>query len=368
MKKFLAVIFALLIFAGVSYAAQDTLTYNLGADPRTIDPAINNALDGSKVIGNIFEGLFRYGFNNVPEPACAESYSVSEDGLTWTFKLRDNLKWSDGKDLTAQDFVYGFTRLLMSANASPYANYGFFIKNAEAFYNDKVQADELGLKALDDKTLEIKLEYQNPLMLEYLSFHIFMPARRDIVEANPAAWAAKPETLISNGAFKLESWKHGEGGEMILTKNPYYFEADKTKLQRLKFVMINDQNTALAAFKAGRIDYLDTLPSQMLPMLIKSGQVKTLPALGITYFSFNVTRPPFDNPKIRRAFALAVDRKAIAEKIVLGGEKPATGFVPYEVPGTTPEKDFRTEGGAFLPEGADVEEARKLLAEAGYPD
>ena len=216
--------------------------------------------------------------------------------------------------------------------------------------------------------LEIKLEYQNPLMLEYLSFHIFMPVRRDVVEANPTSWAAKPETLISNGAFKLESWKHGEGGEMILTKNPYYFEADKTKLQRLKFVMINDQNTALAAFKAGRIDYLDTLPSQMLPMLIKSGQVKTLPALGITYFSFNVTRPPFDNPKIRRAFALAVDRKAIAEKIVLGGEKPATGFVPYEVPGTTPEKDFRTEGGAFLPEGADVEEARKLLAEAGYPE
>ncbi|MBQ7543810.1 MAG: peptide ABC transporter substrate-binding protein [Synergistaceae bacterium] len=364
-KIFLAV---LLVTVWASLCSAGEIVYNLGADPRTIDPALNNALDGANVIMNIFEGLVRLGFDDKPEPACAESWEISDDGMTWTFHLRENLKWSDGEPLTAPQFRDGFLRALNPETGSPYAYYAFFIKNGEAFYNSKASADDVGLSAPDDRTLIIQLEYKNPLMLDYLAFALFQPARMDIISENPRAWAARPETLISNGAFKLESWRHGDGGEIILVKNPNYWDAENVKVDRLRFVLINDENTSYAAFKAGRIDYMGNIPSQLLPMLLQRGEAQSLPALGTGYCDFNVTRPPFDDPRVRRAFTLAIDRRIIVEKVTRGGQKPATGFVCDAVPGTTDEQDFRDEGGSFLPERADVEEARRLLAEAGYPN
>ncbi len=361
-------LFVFLMTASTSYAASNEIVFNLGADPRTIDPALNNAVDGNDVITNIFEGLVRTGFNDMPEPACAESWEISPDGMTWTFHLRDGLKWSDGQPLTASHFRDGFLRALNPETGSPYAYYAFFVKNGEAYYNGKASAQDVGLSAPDDKTFVIALEYQNPLMLEYLAFSLFQPARMDIVNDNPRSWAAKPETLISNGAFRLEKWQHGEGGEIILVKNKEYWQADTVNVDRLRFVFISDENTALAAFRAGRIDYMTTIPSQMLPLLLKRGEAVSLPALGTAYCDFNVTRKPFDDVRVRRAFTLAIDRKIIVDKITLGGQKPAVGFVCDSVPGTTDAQDFRTEGGEFLPERADVKEARRLLAEAGYPD
>lgn len=366
MRKIILTILAVSLLASLASASE--IVYNLGADPRTIDPVLNNALDGANVIVNIFDGLVRYSSNDTPEPACAESWTVSDDGMVWTFHLRDGLKWSDGKPITASNFRDGFLRALDPETASPYAYYAFFIKNGEAFYNGKVSREDVGLHAPDDKTFVIELQYKNPLMLEYLAFALFQPARMDIVNEAPRAWAARAETLTSNGAFMLQSWRHGDGGEIILVKNPNYWDADNVKVDRLRFVFINDENTAYAAFKAGRIDYMGSIPSQLLPILLQKGEAKSLPALGTGYCDFNVTRKPFDDPRVRRAFTLAIDRKIIVEKITRGGQKPATGFVCNSVPGTTDAKDFREEGGDFLPERADVEEARRLLAEAGYPD
>ena len=368
MKKIiLALIFVLMMFT-ISFAASKEIVYNLGADPRTIDPALNNASDGSVVIRNTFEGLVRLNFNDEIEPACAESWEISEDELKWTFHLRDNLKWSDGEKLTASQFRDGFLRLLNPETGSPYAFYGFFIKNGEAFYNGTAKAQDVGVYAPDDKTLILELEYKNPLMMDYLEFPVFLPIRTEIVNDNERTWAVKPETYISNGAFMLEDWVHGDGGKITLVKNPNYWEADKVKIDRLNFVMISDENTALAAFKAGRIDYMGSIPSQMLPILLKRGEAKSYPALGTAYCSFNVNKPPFDDVRVRKAFTLAIDRKIIVEKILMGGQRPATGFICDLVPGTTNEKDFRAEGGNFLPEHADIKEAKKLLAEAGYPD
>ena len=358
----------ILAFASASFAASNEIIYNLGADPRTIDPALNNTSDGNNVIINIFEGLLRTGLDDKPEPGCAESWEVSDDGMTWKFHLRENLKWSDGEKLTASHFKDGILRTLNSETGSPYAYYAFFIKNGEKFYNGKATAEEVGLHAADDKTLIIELEYKNPLIMEYLEFPVFLPVRMDVVNKSERTWATRPETLISNGAFKLESWKHGDGGEIVLVKNPEYWQADEVKVDRLRFVMINDENTALAAFKAGRIDYMGSIPSQMLPMLLKSGQAKSSPTLGVAFCSFNTTKPPFDDVRVRKAFTLAIDKKIIVDKILMGNQRPATGFVCDLVPGTTSEKDFRTEGGKFLPENADINEAKRLLAEAGYPD
>ncbi|MBQ7219657.1 MAG: peptide ABC transporter substrate-binding protein [Synergistaceae bacterium] len=368
MRKILMAVLAFAVMASAASAGTNEIVYNLGADPRTIDPALNNALDGANVDVNIFEGLLRTSTSGLPEPGCAESWYISDDGMTWTFHLRENLKWSDGQPLTASHFRDGFLRALDPETGSPYAYYAFFIKNGEAFYNSKASRDEVGLSAPDNKTLVINLEYQNPLMLDYMSFQLFAPARMDIVSENPRAWAARPETLISNGPFMLESWKHGDGGEMTLVKNPHYWDADSVKAERLHFVFINDPNTAYAAFRAGRIDYMGDPPSQMTPMLIKTGQAKVLPALGTAFCDFNMKRKPFDDVRVRRAFTLAIDRRIIVDKITMSGQVPAGGLVCGGIPGTTDAQDFRTEGGSFLPERANVEEARRLLAEAGYPN
>lgn len=368
MRKVFLSVLIVLAMSLASHGAPGEIVFNLGADPRTIDPALNNAVDGNNVISNIFEGLVRTGFNDSPEPACAESWEVSDDGMTWTFHLRDNLKWSDGQPLTASHFKDGFLRALDPETASPYAYYAFFVKNGEAFYNSKASSDIVGLYAPDDKTFIIELEYRNPLMLDYIAFSLFQPARMDIINTAGRGWAGRPETLISNGPFKLESWKHGEGGEITLVKNPEYWEADKVKAERLRFVFITDENTALASFRAGRIDYMSSIPSPMLPMLLKTGEAVSHPALGTAYCDFNVTKAPFNDVRVRKAFALAIDRQILVDKVLLGGQRPATGFVCDVVPGTTSSRDFRTEGGVYLPVRADVNEARRLLAEAGYPD
>ena len=358
----------ILIFAGISSAGTREIVYNLGVDPRTIDPFLNYALDGGIIDANIFDGLVRRGFNDKIEPACAESWDVSPDGLTWTFYLRDNLKWSDGEKLTAQHFKDGFMYLINPETASPYASYGFFIKNAEKFYKNQAKSEDVGLSAPDEKTFIINLEYKNPLMLDYMAFQTFTPARMDIISKNPRGWAAKPETLISNGAFTLSKWKHGSGGEIILLKNNNYWDAENVKIDRLRFVVIADTNTALAAFKAGKIDYISSIPTRILPALLKTGEAKSLPELGTSYIDFNVNHKPFDDSRVRLAFTLAINRSIITDKLLKSGVKPATGIVSYLVPGAADSQDFRTEGGAFLPVSADIEQARKLLSEAGYPN
>ena len=176
MRKFLLAVLAVMAMASLSSAGTQEIVYNLGIDPRTIDPARNHALDGAQVDANIFDGLLRMSYTDKPEPACAESWEVSDDGMTWTFHLRENLKWSDGKPLTAQHFKDGFLRAIDPETGSPYATYTFFIKNAKAFYDGKASRDEVGISAPDDMTLVIQLEYQNPLMLEYMAFQLFAPA------------------------------------------------------------------------------------------------------------------------------------------------------------------------------------------------
>ena len=362
----LLALMAALFLAGTGAAAEGEIVFNLAVEPQTIDPVRNNAVDGSNVIFNLFDGLVRIGFDDAPEPGCAERWEVSEDGMTWTFHLRKGLKWSDGKPLTAEDFRYGLLRLLDARNASPNAYMAYFLKNGEAFFNGKAGSEDVGIDVPDDATLRLRLENPAPLMLDCLSFYAFAPARADVVEQDPRGWATKPESLVSNGPFVLSEWKHNS--ELTLTKNPNYWDADNVKIDKVRMVMITDSNTALAAFKAGKVDLLDRIPPQMTPQLIQSGEAKVAPALGTAFCVFNVARAPFDDPRVRKAFTLAIDRTAMVEKVTLGGQKSAVAFIPYGIPGVGSDRDFRAEGGTFLPERADPEAAKKLLAEAGYPD
>ena len=370
MRKHTWIIAGLLAAAMLSssaFAAEKVFVYNLQNEPKTIDPALNNTIAGSNIIYNIFEGLFRIGFDDKPEPGLAKSWDISEDGLTWTFHLRDGLKWHDGSALTADHFRYGFYRLINAEVASPYAFLGFCIKNAEKYYNGECTAEEVGIKVIDDVTLQVTLEYCNPLMMDHLSYHVFYPAKPEVVEANPRSWTTTPETILCNGPFYLAEWKHN--AEVTLKKNPYYWDADNVKLEEVRLVMINDPNTALAAFRGGSLDFFKNLPTMSKAALLASGEAQALGTLGVNFTVFNVDQKPFDDVRVRKAFALAIDREMICNKVTMAGEKPATGYIPYNIPGPSNAKDFRSAAGkSYFSPNAQVEEARKLLAEAGYPD
>jgi len=346
--------------------AQHVLVANLITEPRTIDPAINNATDGSTVIFNLFEGLTRMNPESRPEPGCAASWDVEDNGKTYIFHLRDNLKWSDGSPLVAEDFRYGMLRVLAPETGSSYAYHAYCIKNGKAYYEGKASRDQVGITALDDKTLKIELEYPVPYFLDLLAWHLLLPLKAEIVEKNPNSWAADPATVLSNGPFRLAEWKHNS--EMTLEKNPYYWDADNVKLDKVRLVMINDGNTALAAFKADKLDYFRNIPPVLTPDLVAKGEAQIQQNMGTYFYCCNVTRKPLDDVRVRKALSLAIDREALVTVVTRGGQRPAQGFIPFGMPGIEEGKDFRAEGKVFLPKNAEVEEARRLLAEAGFPD
>ncbi|MCT4593230.1 MAG: peptide ABC transporter substrate-binding protein [Anaeromicrobium sp.] len=349
---------------------EKVLKWNIGSEPKTLDPQQNSAADGGHVINNTFEGLMRE-VNGKVTPAVAESYEISEDGKTYTFKLRD-AKWSDGQAITAGDFEYAWKRALdpnLIPQPSEYAFQLFYVKGAQDAYEGKGSLDDVAIKAIDDKTLEVELIAPTPYFLELTAFYTYMPVRKDMVEKDPAKWATNPETAVSNGPFTLSEYLLGD--KIVLKKNENYWQADKVKMDKIEAFMIVDYSTNLAAYESGDIHANEgSVPPQEIPRLLedKNSGFEIKPSIGTYYYIFNVTKAPFDNPKVRRALTLAIDRKQITENVSKGGELPATGFVP---PGLLDAEgnEFRTVAGDYgIKETSDLEEAKKLLAEAGYPD
>ncbi|MTI54637.1 peptide ABC transporter substrate-binding protein [Geosporobacter ferrireducens] len=342
------------------------LEFNLGADPRTIDPSLNDAIDGSHVINNIFEALMRE-INGKLENAMAEKVDISEDGLVYTFYLRE-AKWSDGQPVKAQDFEYGWKRVLNPNTAAPYAPHMFYIKNAQAYYDGNAAIDEVGIKALDEKTFQVTLETPTPYFLSLITRGAFMPLRQDIIEQSPEGWIKNPATAISNGPFMLVEYIMGD--KLVLKKNPNYWNAEKVQLDQINCHMIIEPSTALTAYEAGDLDIINIMPTQEIPRLMKDDPTfNLLPQLGTYYLNFNVNQSPTNDVKVRKALALAIDRKAITEQVKKGGEIPATGFNPVGLKDSQ-GNDFNQKAGTYdiNVTGGNVEEAKKLLAEAGYPD
>ena len=350
-----------------SETKENMIVANIASEPRTIDPAINNATDGSTIIFNIFEGLARINLkDDKPEPGIAENWDVSEDGTKYTFHLRKDLKWSDGTPLTANDVKYGIIRVLNPDTASSYAYHGYCIKNGEAFYEGKAKAEDVGVNVIDDNTLEIELEYPVPYFLDIMAWHLMLPIKADVVEKDPDGWSQNADTIISNGPFRVKEWKHNE--YILLEKNPYYWDKDNVKIDNVKLVMIEDENTALTAYKTGKIDYMANIPAVQVPQLIDSGEAKVTDQLGTYFFDFNVNKKPFDDARVRKALSLAIDRQALIDTIVQGKQKSAIGFIPFGLTGSDSNKDFREEVKPYIDANGNIEEAKKLLAEAGYPE
>ncbi len=350
-------------------AGGGVVTHNLSSEPKSIDPALNTAVDGHQVIIGVFEGLCRLDEKDQGIPGIAESWDISEDNLTYTFHLRD-AKWSDGQPVKASDFVYAWKRAVDPATAAEYAYQMYYLKNGEAINNGEKPVDELGVKAIDDKTLEVTLESVTPYFLQLTAFPTYMPVREDVVSADPEGWALNMDTYIGNGPFKVQEWKHDD--VLKLVKNENYYDADKVKLDGIDYVFIVEASTAVSAFESGEIDYMEAVPAEKIAVLEEANDenFKILPYLGTYFYIFNMNQEPVNNPKVRKALSLAINRTDIVEQVTKAGQVPATGFVPKGVSMSDGTTDFQETAGDYnMPiDDSKVEEAKQLMAEAGYPD
>jgi len=332
---------------------EQVLYWNLGSEPKTIDPGLNAAVDGGHVINNMFEGLMRE-IDGTLEPAMAEDYSVNDDGTVYTFKLRD-AKWSDGKTVTAQDFEWAWSRVLAEETASEYA-WIFDAANVDSF------------QALDEKTFEVTLKAPTPYFLGLTAFYTFFPVRQESVEAGAdGAWAIDPDASIVNGPFMLDSYTGGDRLELV--PNPEYWQADKVKLERIVGLMIVEASTMLTAYEGGTLDIISTVPTEEIPRLIAEDPTfYILPQDGTYYYAFNVEAAPLDDVRVRKALSLAIDRQAIVDTVTKAGQVPAENIVAptsFDADGNNFSETLGTFG---IAPTAQVEEAKALLAEAGYPD
>jgi oligopeptide transport system substrate-binding protein len=348
-------------------AEQMVLNWNLGADPKTIDPGLNGASDGGDILANTFEGLVRER-NGIVEPGIAESWDVSADGKTITFNLRESL-WSDGTPLTAYDFEYAWKRAADPATASEYSwiwDYTNVVNAPEAAVGE-VPVDAMGVTALDDYTLQVELIAPTSYFMSLTSFYHFMPVKREAVEAGPeGAWAKDPELYVSNGPFVLTSYTIGEG--LTLEKNPNFWNADEVNIDVINVKFIDEASTAYAAYQAGELDFIPSVPTAEIPRLIaEDPNFFVFPLLGTYYYNFNMDLDIWQDPLVRQALTLSIDREQITE-VLASGQVPAAGFVPPGFPDHMGRDFFETAGTyGISTDDSQFARAQELLAEAGYP-
>jgi len=341
------------------------LRYNVAAEPETLDPSMATGIPEATVIINCFDGLARTDpSGNEIIPHLAERWDLSPDGRTYTFHLRES-QWSDGRPLTAADFEFAYKRILDPKVAAEYAVMLYPIDGAEDYNTGKLKdPSRVGVRALDPRTLEIRLRAPTPYFLKLLPHQVFMPLPRHVVEKNPD-WALSPKTYVGNGAFTLAEWVHND--RLIFKKNPRYWDAKNVILDELIFRTIQSVSTELAMFETGELDVTYQVPTESIERVRTSPEFRSRPEIATYFACFNARRPPFTDARVRRALALAIDRRVLTDKICLGGERPAFALVPPSIRDADGEKDFR-DGGGDLFQAPNVEEARRLLAEAGYPE
>ena len=351
-------------------AGEKILSVQVGPDPETIDPALNSAVDGGNMLLHSFECLLAVDQNGQLAPGQAESWETSEDGLTWTFHLRDGLKWSDGSDLTANDFVYSWKRVCDPMVAAPYAE---TVLSMVEGYDKAIEGDldALQVAATDNNTLVVTLSAPCSYFGSLAAFATLSPVQQATVEANGDAWATKAETYISNGPFYVSDWV--PGSYIMMTKNPYYWNADAIKLDGIKWNLIEDSNAAYSAYQTGEVLMIKDGPTEEIPSLKENADFYVDPIIGTYYLSMNIDREPFNNADVRKALSLAIDRDYVANTLMQGTYSPAGNFMG---PGwiDTDGKQFKdnANGGKEYIDTtnyeADLEEAKQLLADAGYPN
>ncbi|ONI38388.1 peptide ABC transporter [Candidatus Epulonipiscium fishelsonii] len=348
-------------------AEAQEITFVLSNLPDGLDPGLTKNSFSKYVLFNAFEGLVTYDQDGNLVPGMAEEWSISEDGKTYTFNLRPGLKWSDGTPLTANDFVYSILRVATPETAAQNLNVVTdYIVNAQEYYEGKIDAEEVGVKAIDDNTLEITLKEPISYFIDILSMWVYSPVQSATVEANGEAWSTQAETYVSNGPFKVTEMSMSEN--VVLEKNENYWNADNVKMEKINFRYILDTSTALTAYETGEVDGIASIPSTDYARLRAEDKgVKTYPSYGTVYHLINNRKAPYDNLKVREALNLALDRQSIIDNVIQVDAQPAYSLLPpgYKIDGvdiTEGRETFK------MSPSAEVEKAQQALADAGYPN
>ena len=372
-------------FMYATYEGADTLRINLASEPDRLDPALLYTVDGACLAVNSFAGLYTHAADGTLQPELATGHTVSDDGLTYTFTLREGLTWSDGEPLTAEDFVYSWQRAADPANGAAYSYLYSIIAGYGTDAGLAVSASEDGL------SFTVELAAPCPYMLDLAAFPAFYPVPQHCVEAaegylnedgsllDPGAWATEAG-FVTSGAYTLESWTHDES--MVYVKNPNYWNAQSVTMERLEFMLSADDATIYAAYRAGDLDFIDTVPADEMPALLESGDPEFYVAdnLGTYFLCFNVNSPMFEGmtdaqaANVRKAISMLIDRTWISETVRLT-EPPANTFVPAAMAdgngGIFRQNDDAytypdAEDVGYMSLTSDVEGAIALLEEAGY--
>lgn len=336
-----------------------------GTEPQGLDPHVVTGVPEFHIITALLEGLVTEDPKTLePMPGAAESWTISEDNKTYVFKMREDAKWSNGDTVTAHDFVYSWKRLVSPGLASEYAYQLFYLKNAEKYYKGEIKDfNEVGVTAIDDKTLEVELNNPVPFFLSLLVHHSLFPVHKGNIEkfgnidSRVSKWTL-PGNFVGNGPFVLTKWELNK--IVVVEKNPLYWNASIVRLNEIHFHPIDKEQTEERMFRSGQLHLTNTTPSEKIAVYKeKSPELISInPFLGTYYYLINTLKKPFDDPRVRKALAMSINRSQIVEKITKGGQIPAFAYTPPDTMGFTPE--------AAIP--YDLEGARKLLAEAGYPD
>lgn len=347
-------------------AEEKILLIGNAADPATLDPTLATGVTESKILNGLFEGLVTADTSTLEvKPAVAKSWEISEDGLTYTFYLDEKAKWSDGSRVTAGDFVFAMRRAVNPVMGSEYVSMLMPIKNARKIASGETKDFSiLGATAISDDILKIELEEPVPYFLSMLYHGIYFPLPQKTLEKFGAAenrdalWT-RPQNMVSNGPFTLAKWNIND--KVSIRKNPLYRDAESIKINGVDFFPISNINTEDRAFRAGQLHITESVaPTRM--DAIKRDMPQNLRRddwLGVYYYLINTRRPPLDDARVRKALALAIDRKAIIDTFLKAGQNPATSFVPQNCDG------YVLDGESKIHE--DIAKAKKLLAEAGYP-
>lgn len=351
-------------------AEPQVLNINLGEEPPQMDPQKSTDTVSFILLNATLEGLVRLDpkGNVVKGSGLAADWTVSPDGLKYTFKLRD-AKWGSGNPITAQDFEFAWKRALDPRTASEYAYQLYYIKGGEALNSIDVKApdaeakikkamDELGVKAIDDKTLEVTLEKPTPYFLSLTSFITYLPIEKKFYEQVGDKYGSDADKLSYSGPFRVKEWVHES--KIVLEKNPNYWDAKNVKLEQINMAMVKESTTAINMFEAGDLDVVG-IPGEFIPVYKQKGTLQTLAQAVTWYIEFNTKNPVFKNQKIRQAFSMAVDRQAFVDNVLKNGSLAATSFTPPTLPGL--DGPFQKMVGDQISPKANPDEAKKLLAE-----
>ncbi|HFD8278581.1 TPA: ABC transporter substrate-binding protein [Raoultella ornithinolytica] len=359
-----ATVFAAQVPPGTVLAEKQELVRNNGSEPASLDPHKVESDVEFNIISDLFEGLVSVSPAGEIQPRLAEKWENKENTV-WTFHLRPGITWSDGTAITAQDIVWSWQRLVSPLTASPYSSYpgNMHIVNAKEIAEGKKAPETLGVKAVDDATLEVTLTQPNAAFLAMLAHPSLVPIDKVLVNRFGEQWT-KPEHIVTSGPYKLSAWVVNE--RIVAERNPRYWDNQHTVINKVTWLPIHSEAADVNRYKAGEIDIVYTVPINQFAQLKKTmgDQLNVSPQLATYYYEFNTTRPPFNDPRVRLALNMALDKDIIAEKVLGQGQRPAWLISQPDIGGVK----LQNPEYASWPREKRIAEAKKLLSEAGYSD